>query len=134
MNIIKIKETCLYVHDLEQAKAFYQEVLGLSLISYVPGKHIFFRAGSSVLLCFNPEDSKTKKSPPAHFGGGEQHFAFEVPKSDYYLTKKEIITRGITIIDEVIWESGAESFYFKDPEGNVLEVVPDAGIWDEAKN
>jgi catechol 2,3-dioxygenase-like lactoylglutathione lyase family enzyme len=130
MNLIKIKETCLYLYDLDKAKDFYHRVLGLPLISYVPGKHIFFNAGSSVLLCFNPDDSKAKKSPPAHFGGGKQHFAFEVQKSDYQETKKEIIGKGIPIIDEVTWDSGEESFYFNDPEGNILEVVPDKGIWD----
>jgi catechol 2,3-dioxygenase-like lactoylglutathione lyase family enzyme len=130
MKFTKIKETCLYVNDLEQCKAFYQDKLGLGLISYLPGKHIFFNAGSSVLLIFNPADSKNKKSPPAHFGGGNQHFAFEVAKSDYLKVKKEITEKGIVIIDEVIWESGEESFYFNDPEGNVLEIVPDRGIWD----
>jgi catechol-2,3-dioxygenase len=34
------------------------------------------------------------------------------------------------ITDTVIWKSGTESFYFEDPAGNVLEVVPDKGIWD----
>ena len=130
MNITKIKETCLYVNDLEQCKAFYQDKLGLELINYVPGKHIFFNAGGSVLLIFNPSDSKTKLSPPAHYGGGKQHFAFEVRKSDYQDAKAEIRKKGIAIIDEVTWQSGEESFYFNDPEGNVLEIVPDRGIWD----
>ena len=130
MNFTRIKETCLYVNDLERCKHFYHDTLGLDLISYIPGKHVFFNAGDSVLLCFNPEDSRTKKSPPAHYGGGKQHFAFEVRKSDYLEAKKEIIEKGITIIDEVIWESGEESFYFNDPEGNVLEIVPDRGIWE----
>ena len=58
MNFIKIKDTCLYIKDLERAREFYHEILELPLISYVEGKHIFFRAGSSVLLCFNPDDSK----------------------------------------------------------------------------
>ncbi|HEY5747518.1 MAG TPA: VOC family protein [Chryseolinea sp.] len=130
MNIVKIKETCLYVHDLEEARNFYHDVLGLPVISYLPGKHLFLRAGSSVLLCFNPDDSKTKKSPPPHYAEGRQHFAFEVPKEDYERTKEEIKGKGITIIDEVIWSSGKESFYFHDPAGNILEVLPDAGIWD----
>lgn len=130
MNILKIKETCLYLNDLDLAKTFYQGVLGLPIISYVKGKHIFFRAGSSVLLCFNPEDSKSKISPPAHYGGGKQHFAFEISKSEYAKVKNEIRLKGITIVDEVVWESGEESFYFNDPEGNVLEFVPDAGVWD----
>ena len=130
MNFTRIKETCLYVNDLEKCKRFYHDTLGLELISFVPGKHVFFNAGDCVLLCFNPEDSKTKKSPPAHYGGGKQHFAFEVRKSDCTEAKKEILQKGITIIDEVTWESGEQSFYFNDPEGNVLEIVPDRGIWD----
>ena len=83
MNFLKIKETCLYVRDLEQAKKFYHEMLELPLISYVPTKHIFFKAGSSVLLCFNPDDSKQKLSPPPHYGEGKQHFAFEVGDHEY---------------------------------------------------
>jgi catechol-2,3-dioxygenase len=130
LNFIKIKETCLYVHDLNRTKQFYHETLELPIIHDEPGKHIFFRLGSSVLLCFNPEDSKTKVTPPAHFGGGKQHVAFEVSKADYASVKEEIKSRNIIITDEVIWKSGEESFYFEDPEGNVLEIIPDKGIWD----
>lgn len=130
MNFLKIKETCLYVTDLQGARKFYEGKLGLEVISYLPGKHIFFKAGSSVLLCFNPEDSKTKVSPPAHFGGGKQHFAFEVLQKDYDSARDELISRGIRITDEVTWKSGVKSIYFEDPEGNVLEIVPHRGIWD----
>ncbi len=130
MNFIKIKETCLYISDLERAKVFYHDVLELPVINYVAHKHLFLRVGRSVLLLFNPEDSRKKKSPPAHFGGGRQHFAFEVPISDYEKAKQEIKSKGIKITDEVVWTSGKESFYFEDPEGNVLEIIPDEGIWD----
>ena len=130
MNFIKIKETCLYVHDLECIKQFYHEVLQLPIIHYELGKHIFFRLGSSVLLCFNPDDSKTKTTPPAHFGGGKQHVAFEVDSVDYASAKEEIKSKGIAIIDQVVWKSGEESFYFEDPEGNILEILPNKGIWD----
>ena len=128
MKYVKIKETCLYVHDLEKTRKFYHEILELPIINYEPGKHIFFRLGSSVLLCFNPDDSRSKVSPPAHYGGGKQHFAFEV--NDYAKAKEEIKAKGITITDEVTWKSGEESFYFEDPEGNILEILPDKGIWD----
>jgi catechol-2,3-dioxygenase len=129
MNFKKIKETCLYVHNLELTKKFYHEMLGLPIINYAEGKHIFFRAGDSVLLCFNPKDSKAKKSPPAHYGGGKQHFAFEVTKEDYENVKMEILQKGITIIDKLKWKDGQESFYFEDLEGNILEIEPE-GIWD----
>lgn len=78
MNFTKIKETCIYVADLELIKTFYNEVLNLDIINYDEGKHLFFKAGQSVLLFFNPEDSKSKTSPPGHYAKGKQHFAFEV--------------------------------------------------------
>jgi catechol 2,3-dioxygenase-like lactoylglutathione lyase family enzyme len=130
MNVNRIKETCLYVSDLEQAKAFYHDILGLEVIGYLPGKHLFLRAGESVLLLFNPDDSKRKVSPPGHFGGGKQHFAFEVSDQDYKAAKEEILGKGIEIIDEITWPGGKKSFYFNDPEGNVLEILPEKGIWN----
>lgn len=130
MKYIKIKETCLYVQDLERIKQYYHGMLELPIINYDPGKHIFFRLGSSVLLCFNPEDSRHKVSPPGHYGGGRQHVAFEVSQADYDNTKAELIAKGIKVIDEVEWKSGVKSFYFEDPEGNILEILPDKGVWD----
>jgi catechol-2,3-dioxygenase len=129
LKITQIKETCLYFRDLEKARSFYNEVLGLPVISYVKGKHIFFRAGSSVLLCFNPYDSKAKKIPPPHFSEGPYHFAFEVRPEEYEHHKKEIISKGIIIIETLVWRNGQESFYFRDSGGNVVEIVPE-GIWE----
>lgn len=129
IKFLQIKETCLYINDLEGARKFYCETLGLQEINYLPNKHLFLRVGASVLLLFNPEDSKLKQSPPPHFGGGHQHFAFEVEESEYEAAKRKILSLGITIIDEVTWKSGKKSFYFNDPEENVLEIVPKDGIW-----
>jgi catechol-2,3-dioxygenase len=130
MEFLKIKETCLYVRDLEGAKGFYNGVLRLPVIHHAKGKHLFLRVGQSVLLLFNPDDSKNKISPPAHYGGGKQHFAFEVEGRNYLQSREEISGKGIEITDEVTWKSGKKSFYFNDPEGNVLEILPDEGIWD----
>ncbi|MEZ4946962.1 MAG: VOC family protein [Cyclobacteriaceae bacterium] len=129
MNIKQIKETCIYMQDLDQAHNFYHGLLGLPIISRVEGKHIFFRAGTSVLLCFNPEDSRNKKSPPPHFAKGKYHFAFEVAEADYLVEKQKLISNGVKITDEVEWRNGLKSCYFEDPAGNVLEIVP-AGVWD----
>lgn len=130
MNFLRIKETCVYVKDLERVRTFYTETLGLPIINEVPGKHIFLRAGDSVLLIFNPDDSRTKTSPPAHYAKGKQHFALEVPHDQYENYRSLIQQRGIRLIDEVTWKRGAKSFYFNDPEGNILEILPDRGVWD----
>ena len=129
MNFLQIKETCLYVRNLEQVRPFYEQKLGLPVISYLPGKHLFLRAGTSVLLIFNPDDSSQKQHPPAHYAHGRQHFALEVFHAEYESVKAEIIERGITITDVVKWPRGGESFYFEDPAGNVIEIVPNKNIW-----
>lgn len=129
MNFTGIKETCIYCRDLHAARKFYAELLKLPVIGEVPGKHIFFRAGHSVLLCFNPDDARNKISPPAHYAEGPYHFALEVKANEYEDHKRKILAAGISIIDEVTWKNGQRSFYFNDPTGHVLEIVPE-GIWD----
>ncbi|HMP98284.1 MAG TPA: VOC family protein [Cyclobacteriaceae bacterium] len=129
MNFKRIKETCLYIEDLAQAKDFYATTLGLEVINYLPAKHLFLRVGDSVLLCFNPLDSKLKLSPPAHYAEGKQHFAFEVDANAFAEAKEQLVRKGIKITDEITWKNGQKSCYFEDPAGNVLEIVP-AGVWD----
>ena len=125
-----IKETCLYVKDLEKTKVFYHHLLGLEIISHVPENHIFFRAGNSVLLCFNPEKSKYKTHIPHHFGHGELHFAFEVASSHYDASLDFIKNLQIKIEHEEIWSNKTRSFYFRDPDNHCVEIVEE-GMWDK---
>ncbi|PRY86949.1 VOC family protein [Mongoliibacter ruber] len=130
MKYTQIKETCLYINDLDLAENFYHELLHMPIISKVDGRHIFFRCGSSVLLCFLPEVTSNEQNLPPHFAHGKQHIAFEVSKRDYLKTKSELLEKGITITHEQEWSKGQESCYFEDPFGHVLEIVPH-GIWEK---
>ena len=130
MNITQIKETCLYVDNLDKAEQFYHRMMGFPLISKVENRHAFFKCGSSVLLCFLPEVTKKEPSLPPHFAAGKQHIAFEVAQSDYEQTKVKLLGKGIGITHIQDWGNGLESFYFDDPFGHVLEVVP-KGIWEK---
>jgi catechol-2,3-dioxygenase len=100
LKISSIKETCLYVKDLQQTKDFYHGLLNLPVINYVENKFIFFRAGSSVLLCFNPEESKKQQNLPSHFAEGQIHFAFEVKKEDYASWKDHLTNNNVKILHE----------------------------------
>ena len=130
LSFTQIKETCLYIRDLDQAEAFYHGKLGLPLISKVKGRHIFFRAGKSVLLCFIPEATRVETRLPPHFGEGQLHMAFECEADQYEAWKAHVSGTGIEIIHEEHWPYGGKSFYFHDPEMNVLEVVQ-PGIWGD---
>ncbi|TPE40647.1 VOC family protein [Pontibacter mangrovi] len=129
MEIKKIKETCLYVQDLARSKDFYHHKLGFPVIGEVAGRHVFFRAGASVLLCFNPVASKVSKSLPPHFGSGQLHLAFEVEKEQYAPWKQKVRDLGIAIEQEFDWGGGYLSFYFRDPDEHLLEVVME-GMWE----
>lgn len=129
MNFSQIKESCLYISDVDQTEQFYHEILGMPVISKVNHRHIFFRAGSSVLLCFLPEVTRKETRLPPHYAYGKQHIAFEAPPEDYNRWKEKLQSQDIKITHEQEWKDGLQSFYFEDPDGHVLEIVPE-GIWE----
>ncbi|MDQ3395375.1 MAG: VOC family protein [Bacteroidota bacterium] len=129
MKITQIKETCLYVQNLDISQKFYNETLGFPVIGQAENRHAFFRAGTSVLLCFNPEATKNETKLPLHYAFGPQHIAFEVKEHDYQIWLEKIKTEGIKIIHIQEWKNNQSSFYFHDPDGNVLEIIPE-GIWE----
>ncbi len=132
MEINKIKETCLYVADLPRTKAFYNGKLGFEIIGEVEGRHVFFRAGESVLLCFISEASKQGGHLPPHFGSGQLHLAFEVSKAAYQSWKDTVEKLNIAIEQEYDWGGGYLSFYFRDPDKHLLEIVMQ-GMWERGK-
>lgn len=129
MNILQIKETCLYISDLQQSEDFYHRKLGFPMIGKVEGRHIFFRTGSTVLLCFIAEKTRQDKNLPPHYGSGQLHLAFEVSPQEYQAWKDKISDAGIAIEHEQAWKNNLHSFYFRDPDGHLLEIVPE-GIWE----
>jgi catechol 2,3-dioxygenase-like lactoylglutathione lyase family enzyme len=128
MNIRRIKETCLYVQDLNRTKSFYADALGLPLISLVTGRHAFFRAGDSVLLCFIAEKTERETVLPPHGAGGCIHFAFEVSTGDYTAARQQVTGGGIEILHHHEWTNGKRSFYFHDPDGHLVEIIEE-GLW-----
>ena len=129
MNIRRIKETCIYVTDLQRTKTFYTKTLGLPLISLAEGRHVFFRAGESVLLCFIAAATEAEKELPPHGASGAIHFAFEVARREYDAALQKLKNDGVPILHEHIWKTGLRSFYFHDPDGNLLEVIEE-GLWE----
>jgi catechol 2,3-dioxygenase-like lactoylglutathione lyase family enzyme len=132
MMISRIKETCIYVSNLELTKEFYKGKLELPVISLVKGRHVFFRAGESVLLCFIAEQTKKETDLPPHGAQGSIHFAFEVEREEYASALQKVKQGGIEILHEHKWPHGLHSFYFHDPDNNLVEIIEE-GIWEAAE-
>ena len=130
MRIARIKETCIYVSDLDKTREFYNGALGLEVISQVKDRHVFFRAGESVLLCFIAAQTEKEVTLPPHGGYGSIHFAFEVSKEDYDPARESLSRKGIIMLHEHTWKSGLRSFYFHDPDKNLVEIIEE-GLWEK---
>ena len=45
MKFSKIIETCIYSSNLKEMKEFYQDKIGLDLVSEELNRHVFFKVG-----------------------------------------------------------------------------------------
>jgi len=113
-------------------KKFYVGMLGLPLVQEENNKLIFLKAGKSMLLIFDPtRTSMDNDRLPVH---GAQtppssvHFAMEIEVRDYQRWKELLANNKIAIEKEVDWKGRAKSLYFRDPAGNLVELIT-PGEW-----
>jgi catechol 2,3-dioxygenase-like lactoylglutathione lyase family enzyme len=65
---------------------------------------------------------------PPHGGSGEGHFAFSIVAGDVDPWQRHLESKGVAIESVVVWPGGAKSIYFRDPDGNLGELVS-PGLW-----
>ena len=127
MRANRVLETCLYVDDLAAAEEFYTRVFGLSLISRVAGRHVFFRCGDGVFLLFNPEKTSQAESSgmgvPTHGARGPGHVAFAMQPEEIEAWREHLRHNNVAIEKEITWPGGGYSLYFRDPAGNSVELA-----------
>jgi catechol 2,3-dioxygenase-like lactoylglutathione lyase family enzyme len=107
--------------DVERAKSFYRDTLGLRLVSEEPPFALVFDANGIMLRL-----GMGKELPPTH----GTVLGWQVP--DIVLVVQVLKTAGVqferygflTQDDSGIWTSptGARVAWFKDPDGNILSV------------
>ena len=124
-----IVETAIYAEDLEAAETFYRAVLGLAVLAKEAGRHVFFQAGKTqVLLVFRPETSLKGDRLPPHGAFGPGHFAFGIAAEDLDPWRDRLGQNGVAIEHEETWPRGGRSLYFRDPSGNLVELLT-PGVW-----
>lgn len=124
MQALGILESALYVDDLEAAKDFYTNVLGLKLKSAEAGRHVFFHCGKGMLLLFDPKQSAKKTGPiPTHGAIGPGHLAFSIESDAFDAWRQQLADHHVEIESEIDWPGGGHSIYFRDPAGNSLELA-----------
>ena len=132
-KLTDLKETALYVDDLERAKRFYQRVMGLEILVEEDRFCALDVAGKHVLLLFLRGSSTTPThlpggTIPPHDGAGALHAAFAVDTAELSAWEEQLRAQGVDILSRVSWPRGGKSVYFHDPDGNLLELLT-PGVW-----
>ena len=131
---MRVLESALYAEDLEEAAAFYAEVIGLERIAAVEGRHVFFRAGEGVLLLFRPSATIEPPPPdarlpvPPHGCSGPGHLCFAANAAEIERWRGRFAEAGIGIEADFAWPQGGRSIYVRDPAGNSIEFA-EPRIW-----
>ncbi|MBW3096170.1 VOC family protein [Pseudohoeflea coraliihabitans] len=121
-----VLEAALYVEDLDAAKRFYGDLLGLQLITEVEGRHVFYRCGATIVLLFRAAATRQPTSNdrlpvPPHGAEGDGHLCFAADASALDAWHAALTAAGIEIEADFCWPNGARSIYVRDPDGNSIE-------------
>lgn len=128
-DIVAVVETGIYALDLDKAETFYRNVLDLEVVGKEAGHHVFFRVGpSGMLLVFNAEAALKGDVLPAHGASGPGHFALGIRAANLDAWRDRLAAHGVAVEQEVTWPRGGRSLYFRDPAGNLVELIT-PGVW-----
>jgi catechol 2,3-dioxygenase-like lactoylglutathione lyase family enzyme len=136
LRIERVLETALYVKDIGRSVDFYQHVLGFGVLLRtgeperlaamdVGGAHVLllFKSGATASDVMIPGGRI-----PGFDGSGNGHVAFPIEREELGSWEKQLAAYGIPIESTVKWERGGQSIYFRDPDGNLLELAT-PGVW-----
>ncbi|HEY5752621.1 MAG TPA: VOC family protein [Chthoniobacterales bacterium] len=128
-----ILETCLSVEDLTRSRDFYSDLFGYTLMRSDERFCAFDVGGNQVLLLFRRGSDPDGTSVPfghipPHGTTGASHIGFRVATDSLPIWHERLRERNIRIESEFQWPGGGTSIYFRDPDGNLLELLT-PGVW-----
>jgi catechol-2,3-dioxygenase len=120
-------EIAFRVNNLDAMQRFYEQVIGLPLMTRVPNCAFFkiadgYGGHTQVLALFDRSESPGYRGTDAATSTID-HIAFEVPLADFEGERKRLESLGLQVeTAEHAWVHW-RSLYVTDPEGNQVELV-----------
>lgn len=116
----KLFAAFLLVNDFDKSLAFYKDLLGLE-VKKIEGKFAIFNLEGTLLEIVEKGEA-VAMFPREHMGqGGGVILSFQA--EDVQKTCEELKVKGVEIFEGPKATAWGESVaYFKDPDGNILEI------------
>jgi catechol 2,3-dioxygenase-like lactoylglutathione lyase family enzyme len=112
----------LPVKDVGEAKKFYEETLGLTLVSEDPGG-ILYSSGNSKLFVYPSEFAGTNKATAAAWNVDDVEGVVNELKDKGVAFEQYDNLPGATREGDIHLMGDLKAAWFKDPSGNILNVV-----------
>ena len=129
-----VLETALIVEDVARATRFYTGLFGFEVLVQSERLCSLNVRPSQVLLLFkcgaSLDDIRLPGGtvPGGMDGQGRSHMAFAIEAQELEPWRNWLAKCEVTIESTVVWERGGTSLYFRDPDGNLLELAT-PGVW-----
>ncbi len=111
------------VSDIERARAFYADTLGLEVAEGHEDEVLEFRTGDTSLVVYVSEFAGSNKANAVVWNGGAEFDTIVDQLRDQGVTFEEYPDLGMTVSRGVHSRGGFKAVWFKDPDGNILHVT-----------
>ena len=118
----RIAQIAIAVEDLERAKSFYRDVLGLQWLADAPPGLSFFQCGEVRLMLSRPEGAENPGNSILYYGVEDAHAAHEslAAKGVAFAAEPHIVGR--------LGDREVTLAICRDSEGNLLGLMSERGV------
>ena len=120
----KINATAnIAVKDLPTAKKFYEETLGLTQVDAEGDEVIVMKSGDTLINVYRSQFAGTNKATTVTWAVGDKIESIVKALKDKGVAFEHYDMPGTTLEGDIHVGYGMKVAWFKDPDGNILNVV-----------
>jgi catechol 2,3-dioxygenase-like lactoylglutathione lyase family enzyme len=116
-----IDYTVIFVRDMAAMRSFYEDVLGFAMVRELSARWFEYQVGGNTLALAMP--GLTAADAPTPSGSASLQLAFKVSVAEVDQCADELVRHGVELVSPPTDRAfGHRTLFFRDPDGNLLEV------------